>query len=278
MDKALSLTTILALTSRGLRAGVWSLVALVAAIAGFTFVQPVVIASFGGADALNAIMSRIPPAFQAFARTRPEFLAMTGLPGYLSLGFTHPIYIVLSGAAVIGFAARILAGEMASGAIQLPLSRSVSRPTLYLASVLGITVVIVLAAAAGPLGMLAGILYAKPGAFPVSHLWPMSIVCFALIWAIAGLSLLFSSVANRAGQVIGWALGLLLFSYFVDYFAGVWDPLRAILFLSLFEYFAPTQTLVNGVADMRNTGILLATGSIALIAGFVVFTRRDLPA
>lgn len=269
--------TIPALAGRNLRSGVWGLVALVAAIAGFTFVQPVVIASFGGAAALDAIMSRIPPAFQAFARTRPEFLAMTGLPGYLSLGFTHPIYIVLSGAAVISFAARVLAGEMASGAIQLPLSRTVSRPAVYLASVLGITAVVALASVAGPLGMLAGILYAKPGDFPINHLWPMTLVCLALLWAIAGLSLLFSAIASSAGQVVGWALGLLLFSYFVDYFAGVWEPLRAILFLSLFEYFAPTQTLVNGVADPRSVSILLIIGTVAFIAGLVIFTRRDLP-
>lgn len=267
----------LALSGRNLRSGVWGLVALVAAIAGFTFVQPVVIASFGGAAALDALMSRIPPAFQAFARTRPEFLAMTGLPGYLSLGFTHPIYIVLSGAAVIGFAARVLAGEMASGAIQLPLSRSVSRSAVYLSSVLGITVVVALASVAGPLGMLAGIRYARPGDFPISHLGPMTLACFALLWAIAGLSLLFSAAASSAGQVVGWALGLLLFSYFVDYFAGVWEPLRAILFLSLFEYFAPTQTLVNGVAEPMSIGILLLTGTVAFVVGLVVFTRRDLP-
>jgi ABC-2 type transport system permease protein len=273
----LRLTTILALAGRGLRSGIWSLVALVAAIAAFTFVQPVVIASFGGASALDALMSRIPPAFQAFARTRPEFLAMTGLPGYLSLGFTHPIYIVMSGAAVISFAARVLAGEMASGAIQLPLSRSVSRSTVYLASVIGMTIVSALVAVAGPLGMLAGLLYSEPGAFQFSHLWPMTIVCFALLWAIAGISLLFSAAASSAGQVVGWALGLLLFSYFVDYFAGVWEPLRSILFLSLFEYFAPTPTLVNGVADSRSVAILLLTGTIALIAGLIVFTQRDLP-
>jgi ABC-2 type transport system permease protein len=265
------------MTGRGLRTGVWGLVALVAAIAAFTFVQPVVIASFGGAAALDVLMSRVPPAFQAFARTRPEFLAMTGLPGYLSLGFTHPIYIVMSGAAVISFAARVLAGEMASGAIQLPLSRAIPRAAVYLADVLGMVIVVGLAAVAGPLGMLAGILYANPGEFPLRHLLPMTLACFALLWAIAGLSLLFSAVARSAGQVVGWALGLLLFSYFVDYFAGVWEPLRAILFLSLFEYFAPAQTLVNGVADARSVGILLLTGIVALVAGLVVFSRRDLP-
>lgn len=273
----MSPATILALTVRGLRSGIWGLVALLVAISVFAFVQPVVIASFGGASALDAIMSRVPPAFQAFARTRPEFLAMTGLPGYLSLGFTHPIYIVMAGAAVISFAARVLAGEMASGAIQLPLSRAVSRHAVYLAAVAGAGVVVALVAVAGPLGMLAGLLYARPGEFAFGHLWPMTIVCFALLWAIAGISLLFSAAASSTGRVVGWALGLLLMSYFVDYFAGVWEPLRAILFLSLFEYFAPTPTLVNGVADTRSVVILLLTGSIAAGMGLVVFTQRDLP-
>lgn len=271
------LATVLALSGRGLRAGVWGLVALIVAIAAFAFVQPLVIASFGGASALDALMSRVPPAFQAFARTRPEFLAMTGLPGYLSLGFTHPIYIVMAGAAVISHAARALAGEMASGAIQLPLSRAVSRSAVYVSSVIGATVVVALVAVAGPLGMLAGLLYARPGEFPFSHLWPMTIVCFALFWAIAGLSLLFSAAASSTGRVVGWALGLLLFSYFVDYFAGVWEPLRAILFLSLFEYFAPTTTLVNGIADTQSVGILLLTGAIAMVAGLIIFIQRDLP-
>ena len=273
----MSVAVVLSLVGRQIRAGIWGLVALVAAIAAFTFVQPVVIASFGGADALDAIMSRVPPAFQAFARARPEFLAMTGMPGYLSLGFTHPLYIIMSGAAVISFAARSLAGEMASGAIQLPLSRGISRRMVYGATVLGASIVVAVTAVAGPLGMLAGYLYAQPGEFPTDHLWPMTLTCFALLWAIAGASVLFSALASSAGQVIGWSLGLLLFSYFVDYFAGVWEPLRAILFLSLFEYFAPTPTLVDGVADARSVSILLLTGAASLMLGFVALTRRDLP-
>ena len=268
---------ILALTARGLRSGIWGFLALLAAIGVFTFVQPVVIASFGGAYALDALMSRIPPAFQAFARTRPEFLAMTGLPGYLSLGFTHPIYIVMAGAAVISFAARVLAGEMASGAIQLPLSRSVSRAAVYASALLGAVIVVALVAIAGPVGMLAGLLYAQPGEFSLGNLWPMTIICFALLWAIAGISLLFSAAASSTGRVVGWALGLLLASYFVDYFAGVWEPLRAVLFLSLFEYFAPTPTLVNGVADVRSVMILLAAGTLAALVGLSIFGRRDLP-
>ncbi|MFT4036559.1 MAG: ABC transporter permease subunit [Thermomicrobiales bacterium] len=269
--------TLLTLTWRGIRRGLTGLAALCAAIAAFTFVQPLVIASFGGAGAMDAIMSRVPPAFQAFARTRPEFLAMTGLPGYLSLGFTHPIFIVMAGAAVISYTARVLAGEMASGSLQIPLSRDISRTTVYLSCVAGASFICLIVSVVGPVGMLAGLAYADPGPFPAGHLVAVGIDTFALLWAIAGLSLLFSAAASNAGRVVGWSLGLLLISYFIDYFAGVWKPLERVLFLSLFEYFTPTPTLVNGVADPRAVSTLLITGGLAFIAGWAVFHQRDLP-
>src|SRR3712207_7580626 len=78
------------MTGRVLRSGLPGLIALLIGIALFEFVQPLAIASFGGAQGLDAIMERIPPALQSFTRTRPEFLALSGLAGYLSLGFTHP--------------------------------------------------------------------------------------------------------------------------------------------------------------------------------------------
>ena len=59
------------MTGRVLRSGLPGLVALLVGIALFEFVQPLVIASFGGAQGLDAIMERIPPALQAFTRTRP---------------------------------------------------------------------------------------------------------------------------------------------------------------------------------------------------------------
>lgn len=268
---------LLTLIWRGIRRGVVGLLVLCGAIAAFTFVQPLVIASFGGADAMDALMSRVPPAFQAFARTRPEFLALTGLPGYLSLGFTHPIFIVMAGAAVISYTARVLAGEMASGSLQIPLSRDISRTTVYLSCVVGAALICVLVSLAGPAGMLAGLAYAQPGPFPNGHLVAVGIGTFALLWAIAGLSLLFSAAASNAGRVVGWSLGLLLVSYFVDYFAGVWQPLERVLFLSLFEYFTPTPTLVTGATDPRAVATLLITGALAFLAGWAIFHQRDLP-
>ena len=65
---------------------------------------------------------------------------------------------------------------------------------------------------------------------------------------------------------------------FVDYFASVWEPLETITFLSLFEYYDPTQALVSGQANVRSLAILFVVGAVTATAGLIAFTRRDLPA
>jgi ABC-type transport system involved in multi-copper enzyme maturation permease subunit len=267
------------MTGRVLRSGLPGLIALLFGIGLFEFVQPLVIASFGGAQGLDAILERIPPALQAFTRTRPEFLALSGLAGYLSLGFTHPLYIVLAGAAVIGFAARSLSGEMDRGIIQIPLARPISRQAVYSSRLLGIAVICVLLAITGPLGMVVGMLYAQPnGEFAYGHLIAVALNGLALFWAIGGLALWGSAAASTAGRVVGWAITLLVISYFVDYFAGIWTPLQTIRFLSLFDYSDPTQALVSGQVSTENLVTLTVVGVVAAIAGLVIFSRRDLPA
>ncbi len=267
------------MTARVLRSGLPGLIALLVGIAFFEFVQPLVIASFGGASGLDAIMSRIPPALQVFVRARPEFLAMSGLAGYLSLGFTHPLYIVLAGAAVVGFAARTLAGEMDRGIIQIPLARPVSRQSVYLSRALGAVIVCTLLALSGPVGMIAGMLYARPnGALEFQNFGAVALAGFSLFFAFGGITLCGSAAANTAGRVVGWSLGILILSYFIDYFAGVWRLLESITFLSLFNYYDPTRALVDGHVDPNNLIFLIAVGVVTALLGMVIFIRRDLPA
>ena len=86
-----------------------------------------------------------------------------------------------------------------------------------------------------------------------------------------------SAAASTAGRVVGWAIGILSVSYFVDYFAGVWEPLQRWTFLSIFDYYDPGNALVSGQISTRNLIILAIVGAAAAMAGLVVFTKRDLP-
>ena len=72
-------------------------------------------------------------------------------------------------------------------------------------------------------------------------------------------------------------LAIFVLSYFIDYFAGIWSPLQAWTFLSLFAYYDPVQALVNGRISATSLLTLAAVGVVAAVAGLVVFARRDLP-
>lgn len=272
------MSAVVRMTARLLARGLAGLFGLLLLVALFEAVQAPVADSFGGPAGVQALIDQLPPAFQALARLRPEFIAATGLAGYLSVGFTHPLYATLAAAGTVGFAARGLAGEMERGTIQLALSRPVSRAQVYAARVLGLAVIVVALAVVGPLGLVAGLLLAQPaGEFVYANLLPLAAASGLLFWAMGGLALLASAAASTTGRVIGWGIAVFIIAYFVDYFAGIWTPLAAIEFLSPFDYFDPARALVDGALPVQNVLTLGLVGAAGALAGLVVFVRRDLP-
>lgn len=266
------------MTGRLLGRGLAGLLALLLGVALFELIQPLVADSLGGPEGLEPFLRALPPALQALTRSRPEFIAVSGLAGYLSLGFTHPLYLVLAATTIIGFACRGLAGEMERGTIQLPLSRPVSRARAYGARVLGLVVVAVALAIVGPLGMMAGMAFARPeGEFAYGYFVPTGVATALLFWAIGGLTLLGSAAASTTGRAVAWATAGLVLFYFVDYFASLWDVLKPIEPLSIFDYFDPAQALVNGTLPWSDVVTLAAIGAAGALAGLVIFLRRDLP-
>lgn len=272
------MTLLLHLMLRSLRNGAAGLIAILAGIILFEAAQPLVIASLGGASSLDAIMARVPPALQMLARARPEFLAMSGLMGYLSLGYTHPLYLLLTCAAVVSFASRSLAGEMERGFVKMALSRAISRTVYFLSRVLGIIAIVLLIAVSGPIGTFLGVQYAGiQGDFDQSRLPLLMVASLTLLWAVAGLSLLASALASSAGRSTSWLLAILLVSFFVDYFSSVWRPLQSIAPYSIFDYYDPTSALATGELPRSSLLILGLVGLIASVAGLLAFQRRDLP-
>jgi ABC-2 type transport system permease protein len=256
-----------------LRRSATGLAALLAGVTLFEFIQPIAIASFGDLERLDAVLEFVPPAFMTLFNMTPEFLDAVGLAGFLALGFTHPVYHLLSGATVIWFSARSLAGEMERGSIQIALSRPMSRLSVYVARVVGMLAVTLMVSVAAPLGMIAGIFAGSPdGEAELRYLAVQGIASALLLACIGGVTLLISSVASRMGQAVGWAIGLLVTSYVIDYFAGLWDALEPIDPFSVFDYYDPPAALTRGEIPAVNVLVLAA-----IAAGATIFHRRDLP-
>lgn len=270
--------TLLRMTRRLLGRGLAGLVALLAGVALFEAVQAPVVASFGGAQGISSLIESLPPAFQAIARTRPEFSTFSGLAGSLSAGFTHPLYILLTLSAIVGFAARGLAGEMERGTIQIALSRPVSRPAVYAARVAGLALIGIALSLAGAAGLVGGLLVARPeGEFIYRHLLVLGASTFLIFWAVGGLALAVSAAASGTGRVIGWAIAFVVVSYFVDYFANLWSVLKPVEFLSIFSYYDPARALTAGELPVAHLVALGLTGLVGVVSGLVIFDRRDLP-
>ncbi|HEY7036090.1 MAG TPA: ABC transporter permease subunit [Thermomicrobiales bacterium] len=261
-----------------LRRGRSGLIALLLGTALFELIQPLAVASLGDLSRLQALLAIVPKSFYALMNVTPDFLMAAGLSGYLALGFTHPIYLLLSAATVIWFAGRGLAGEMERGTIQLALARPVSRPRLYLARVLGLLVVALAVAACATLGMLAGIALSHPaGTLTYAHFVPTALAAALLVWCIGGLALLSSATADRMGQAVGWVSAAIVVSYVVDYFAAIWSALEPLEPFSIFDYYNPGLALSAGTLPLTNVLVLATVGLTGAIAGLLVFARRDLP-
>ncbi|MGH2559261.1 MAG: ABC transporter permease [Thermomicrobiales bacterium] len=272
------MSALVAMTRRLLQRGFAGTVSLMLGIAIFELIQPLVADSMGGVERLSQILDDLPPAFQALIQTQPEFIMASGLAGYLSLGFTHPLFYILILTTVVGFISRSLAGEMERGTIQIALSRPISRSTVYAARIAGVVAIIAAIAVVGPLGMLAGIALARPeGTIEYRHLITTTVATALLIWAVAGLTLLGSAAASTTGRSVAWATAWLIVFYFVDYFAALWSILEPLEPLSIFTYYDPAQAMVNGTLPGENVAILLLLGLAGAAGGLFVFVRRDLP-
>ncbi|MCO5220592.1 MAG: ABC transporter permease [Thermomicrobiales bacterium] len=272
------MTAVLTLFVQLLRRSRGGIIALSIGLFVFEFIQPVAIDAFGNLDQLVSILDLVPKPFLALMNVTPEVVEQVGLPGFLALGFTHPVYHLLVSAIIIWVAARALAGEMERGQVQIALARPISRRQFYLARVLAVVLVALWVSVVASLGNIAGIAYAQPdGSMDTWHFVAQVGASFLLALTIGGVALLVSARADRMGQAVGWAAGFLVVSYVIDYFATLWAFLEPIQPFSVFDYYDPPIALATGSIPWMNVLVLGTVALVCVVAGAVVFDRRDLP-
>jgi hypothetical protein len=267
---------IVPMVQRLLRQGLVGTVLLGVGLMIFQFVNPFIADALGGAQGLAGLIEQLPPSIQALAQISPEFMAISGLPGYLSLSYDHPLYHVLVMSAVVGFSGRSIAGEVGSGTLAMVLSRPIRRSTIFLSRVAALLVLAISFGLAGPIATWIGLQVAQPvGEVRISQLLSMAVLGTLLAWSVGAVALLASSLASSAGRVVGWATGILVVSYFVDYFSELWSVLDPLTPFSLFRYFDTTRTMVDARVPAESYVVLGGGGVIAAAAGLLIFLRRD---
>lgn len=202
----------------------------------------------------------------------------------MTLGFVHPIVLVLTWGLLITHCTRVLAGEVDRGTADIMLSLPISRATHY-CSVSAVWVLMGLAIVFAP---ITGITIGQE-MFP---LWePIDLGRLALITvnfaamylAVGGVATCVSAVSNTRAPAIALLIGGLLVSMLINFLAPFfedtpYDWMNRIKYIGLLQYYRPLPILRSNALPWLDIGVLLTVGLGAWTAGLLVYRRRDIPA
>ena len=229
-----------------------------------------------GANGENLI-EQMPRGVQALLKTQGDLTPLLGAEGYVAVGYRHPIYIVVIAAFTIA-AASTLAREIEKGTVFLVLARPLQRYNLVLAKGAELLVGLVALLGAALAGTALGV--------TITDLdQPIRLSRFILIYsnalllflAIGGYGFLFSALSRECSRAIVLATGLTVAFFFIDFFAGLWEPLGFLGPLTIFHYYNPIAIVQQGVLPWNHVLVLLGVAATGYVAAIAVFQRRDIP-
>lgn len=249
------------------------LTAVVLAGVGWGVLIPVIYAAFSDVvrDLINS--GAFPQELMNFGSG-----SLFTLPGAITLGVQHPLAIAMVSIFAVGASATAVAGERASGTLEVLLARPISRLNLY-ASILGallLAVLVVLIAILG--GMVGG--SALQGITDEVDLAQMPLVLlngFGLWAAFTTFGLAASVSFDRPGPALGLSLAYLLANYFLEILGSLWTDAAWTQEYSLFHHFNPGEIL-TGEMQPLDLVIVFVAALVPVIFAIVIFPRRDLAA
>jgi len=193
--------------------------------------------------------------------------------GFLSAEIFSWVPLIMVVFAIMG-GTSALAGEEASGTLDLALAQPMTRTRLLLEKLAGLLV----AAALIFLLIYAGWLISVPfvdidvslGELAVATANMLPLIAFFQAFSLwAGVTL------PSRGLATGAAVGLAVVSYFVFYLGGIVDAVEPLQWATVFYHYHGTEILTDGV-DWSGLGLLVALDALFTGWAVVSFQRRDL--
>jgi ABC-2 type transport system permease protein len=207
-----------------------------------------------------------------------RLLGIDALAAWVTVGQQHPLFLGAATLFLVGGGVRAIAGELEAGTLELVLTRPVSR-VRYLLSWIA---VLVPGAAGIALAYSLGCIIAWELFHPAGghvHPWYMlasAVYTALLLSAIAGVSLLASSLSSERSRALTWAAALVIGSYAWNFLLSLVSSLRPLARVSPWWYYAPGALIDRGSVPWADGAVLLAITLGTGAAALVVFTRRDL--
>jgi len=239
----------------------------------WSFLMPVIFATFGREFAVLLDTNIIPKPFLRLMGADPFSLA-----GAVALGWVHPIGIGLQVIFPLGVGALAIAGERQRGTLEVLLSRPVSRRAFYLTclvALVGFAAVTTLAAVAGT--VLGAVANGVTSDLDGSELAFLGINTVLLLAAFGAVSLAASASFDRLGPPLTIGIAVLIVGYLFEVLGTLWPDAAFLQRWSPFHYLRPLEIL-SGRGDTTDLVVLAGIFLAATAYGLWRFPRRDLAA
>lgn len=253
----------------------WRMLAGVAAgLAAFSALMASTFQSLGVGMLGSAFSTHTPRAISALSGTAGANLLSAD--GWLGFGFAHPMFLLLGSTVAVAIPAASIAGTIETGRADLLFVRPRPRHQLLLSWIAVWAIAQLTVAAATLLGTLAGSMLdadiAQIGVVPVASAVLQAGSLFAFI---AGTAFLASSLTTTRSAAVGISIASVVALYLVNFCSSIITGLGWLHWLSPFGYYAPVQTITDGLA-LGDFGLLVGGGALLTLSAAVILERRDL--
>ncbi|MBX7105800.1 MAG: ABC transporter permease [Gemmataceae bacterium] len=228
----------------------------------------------------------------------------------LSIGYVHPLVVLILCLWAVGRAALALTGELDRGTLELLLAQPIPRGRVVLAHVLVDLVALPMIATALWLGTWVGcrligpfevnleeaqkvmaglpfqvkvdpqLLVVDPSAFA-----RLIVPITALMTAVSGVTLAISAGGRFRGRVLGTAVVLFLVMFLINTIGQLWDVLTPLRPYTVFYYYQPQKIalannwmVMSPLGEVPGPAVLFTVGLIGYLVAWWRFRTRDIPA
>jgi len=226
----------------------------------------------GGED-YEQLIEQLPPEMLAiFGGTDVPFAS---LGGYFQVEYLGLMWMIIVGAAVIIFAGRAFAGEVAAGTMEFVFAQPVSRVRFAVSRIAALVCFIIVLVVASFLPIqIFGPHYGID--LPAEIFWTLLALGTLFMLAVGGIATLLSALTRTPGPGGAVCAGLLLVLWVLDMLANVVESARFFEPVNLVTYWQPGR-IINGDAIDPAAWWAYSIVAIATLLGAVIaFSRRDL--
>lgn len=220
---------------------------------------------------ITDIVEQTPDAFKGLIGNTSDFNTMAGYIGQQIFGpNVVTIIVIMAITLYLAVSSKREERKLTQSLLTLPLSRT----KLYFAQWSAVTLAILIACLALPLGIYFGLIIEDKSA-DWGRIWLSTLDCFLMVLAFGMVGYSIAMASGKHLIAITVAAGYAIVSFIVSMIAPVADWLQKADHFSIFHYYNSPQIMQNGLS-VPDTLVLLAIILALILLGWYSFTRRDI--